>query len=76
MILRRFNHHLIHGLKNGDRMTLAKVITLAESTRQDHRFQFEDILNSIASDNKSKQEKFSSFRIGITGPPGAGSLYC
>jgi putative protein kinase ArgK-like GTPase of G3E family len=51
---------------------LAKVITLAESTKKDHRIQFEDILNSVVSDASYKKDKISSFRIGITGPPGAG----
>ncbi len=52
----------------GDRKTLAKVITLIESSRDDHRALAQKILLSIL-DRKSSPD---TLRVGITGPPGAG----
>jgi LAO/AO transport system kinase len=53
-------------LKSGDRRTLAKAITLIESSREDDQIQARELLNKVISHpNKS-------FRIGITGSPGVG----
>lgn len=48
------------------RRAIAKVITLLESTREDHRLRADDVLNAVLP--KSGQ----SLRIGISGAPGAG----
>ena len=48
------------------RRALAKIITLLESTRLDHRRRADDVLNSLLP-NTGK-----SFRLGISGVPGVG----
>ena len=48
------------------RRALAKIITLLESTRMDHRKRADDVLNTLLP-NTGK-----SFRIGISGVPGVG----
>jgi LAO/AO transport system kinase len=48
------------------RRAIAKVITLLESTREDHRLRADEVLNAVLP--KSGQ----SLRIGISGAPGAG----
>lgn len=48
------------------RRAIAKVITLLESTREDHRARADEVLNAVLP--KSGQ----SLRIGISGAPGAG----
>ncbi len=50
----------------GDRRTLARAITLVESTRPDHRRQAEALLAVLPGNTKT------SIRIGITGAPGVG----
>ncbi len=57
---------LLPGLRRGDRRALARAITLAESTRPDHRAQAEELLAAILPSTGG------SIRIGISGPPGAG----
>ena len=57
---------LAAGLVNGERRALARAITLAESTRADHRQTAEEILESVLA------KTGSSIRIGISGPPGVG----
>jgi GTPase len=57
---------LIAGLDKGDRRALARAITLAESTRSDHRTKAEALLGAILP------RTGNSTRIGISGPPGAG----
>ncbi len=53
-------------LKSGDRRTLAKAITLVESTKAEDQIEAQKLLNSILkNDNKS-------FRLGVTGSPGVG----
>ncbi len=54
-------------LKSGDRRTLAKAITLIESTREVDQVEASTLLESLV-DQQSK----SSFRLGITGSPGVG----
>tara|TARA_R110001592_G_scaffold29205_1_gene106205 strand:- start:7342 stop:8331 length:990 start_codon:yes stop_codon:yes gene_type:complete len=53
-------------LKQGKRRTLAKAITLVESTLECHREQAQDLLNSILP------ETGKSLRIGVSGVPGVG----
>ena len=53
-------------LRRGDRRALARAITLAESTRPDHRAAAEELLAAVLP------HAGGSIRIGISGPPGAG----
>ena len=54
------------GILNGDRRSLARAITLAESTRTDHRTEAEALLAELLP--KSGR----SVRVGISGAPGVG----
>lgn len=53
-------------LRQGERRTLAKAITLVESKRDEHRLQAQKILEAILPDTGN------SIRIGISGSPGVG----
>jgi LAO/AO transport system kinase len=57
---------LIAALRRGDRRALARAVTLAESTRADHRDKAEKLVEELWSYTGS------AVRIGISGPPGAG----
>ncbi|HVU03132.1 MAG TPA: methylmalonyl Co-A mutase-associated GTPase MeaB [Polyangiaceae bacterium] len=57
---------LAEGIARGERRSLAKAITLVESTRADHRMQAEDLLDSLLP------RTGNAVRIGITGVPGVG----
>lgn len=57
---------LARSLRAGDRRALAKAITLVESTRAEERDAAAELLAEIA------QPAADSFRIGVTGVPGAG----
>jgi LAO/AO transport system kinase len=57
---------LAEGVLDGDRRSLARAITLAESTRGDHRDEAEAILADVLSHTGG------SIRVGISGAPGAG----
>lgn len=57
---------LLNGLIRGDRVSLGRAITLAESSKTEHR----EIANQILS--KATKHAVKSRRIGITGIPGAG----
>lgn len=57
---------LIAGVRSGDRPMLARAITIVESTRPDHREAAETLLESCLPPVPS------SFRMGVTGVPGAG----
>lgn len=57
---------LVAGIRGGDRSSLARAITLVESTRADHRLLASDLLSRLAGDNGATQ------RVGITGVPGVG----
>ncbi len=57
---------LIAGIRARDRRALARAITLAESTRPDHRDRAEAVLEALLGDTGD------SVRIGISGPPGVG----
>ena len=56
----------IEKLKSGDRRTLAKAITLIESTLPDNQIEARELLNKVIGLNQK------SFRLGITGSPGVG----
>eukprot|EP00607_Mallomonas_marina_P008119 CAMPEP_0182424126 /NCGR_PEP_ID=MMETSP1167-20130531/10280_1 /TAXON_ID=2988 /ORGANISM="Mallomonas Sp, Strain CCMP3275" /LENGTH=344 /DNA_ID=CAMNT_0024603681 /DNA_START=336 /DNA_END=1370 /DNA_ORIENTATION=+ len=80
--MKRLNSSLIKslasGIAKGDHGCLAKAITLAESSRADHRDEVQSILNEIVKMRKEQcpstdsLSSSSSLRIGVTGPPGAG----
>jgi len=57
---------LIAALRQGDRRALARAITLAESTRPDHREETERLVEALLPYTGG------AARIGISGPPGAG----
>ena len=57
---------LVHGVVTGDRATLARAITLIESTRSDHRALAEKLLQRLLP------KTGSAIRVGITGVPGVG----
>eukprot|EP01116_Phalansterium_solitarium_P004510 TRINITY_DN15533_c0_g1_i1.p1 TRINITY_DN15533_c0_g1~~TRINITY_DN15533_c0_g1_i1.p1 ORF type:complete len:369 (-),score=80.63 TRINITY_DN15533_c0_g1_i1:139-1245(-) len=56
----------------GNRAALARSITLAESTRTDHQYQATQLLSLLLAARKAQPERKSTFRVGISGPPGAG----
>jgi LAO/AO transport system kinase len=53
-------------ITKGSRLSLAKAITLVESTRIDHRLEAEELLSQLIS------RTGGSVRIAISGPPGVG----
>lgn len=57
---------LIEGVRSGDRRSLARAITLCESTRSDHRLLADEILAELLPLTGN------AVRIGISGPPGVG----
>lgn len=57
---------LADGVAAGDRRSLARAITLVESTRADHRAAAEDLLERLMP------ETGRSIRVGISGVPGVG----
>jgi LAO/AO transport system kinase len=57
---------LVAALRRGDRRALARAITLAESSRPDHRDEAERLIEALLP------ETGGAVRIGISGPPGAG----
>jgi LAO/AO transport system kinase len=57
---------MAEGVLAGDRRVLARAITLAESTRSDHRAQAQDLLDRVLP------RTGQSVRIGISGAPGVG----
>lgn len=60
---------LAAAVRGGDRATLARAITLLESTRSDHREQAQLLLLALSPASGSADP---SFRVGITGVPGVG----
>lgn len=67
---------LYEGLKRGNRACLASSITLVESVHPVKRTLAQKLLTLVLRDAKENYIKFGqkslSFRIGISGPPGAG----
>jgi len=56
---------LAHGIAAGDRRALARAITLAESTRADHRAATQDLLAALPPGRQA-------LRVGLSGTPGVG----
>ena len=57
---------LIEGIRSGDRRSLARAITFAESTRAEHRVIADAVLEAVLPATGN------AVRIGISGPPGVG----
>jgi len=57
---------LARDVRAGERGALARAITLAESTRDDHRETAQTVLSALAD------RAGAAARVGITGPPGVG----
>jgi LAO/AO transport system kinase len=64
------NALLARSLAGGDRRALARAITLAESSRPDHRAATEDLLVCLAAEPPSAGRQ--ALRIGLSGTPGVG----
>lgn len=60
----------VGGIRAGDRVTLARAITLVESTRQEDTALSEQVLERLAATPPDRAE--NTCRIAITGAPGAG----
>ena len=60
---------LAKGVVTGERVALSRAITLIESTNPAHEEQAEFLIDYVL---KHRQTKSETFRLGITGPPGAG----
>jgi LAO/AO transport system kinase len=54
------------GVRSGDRVTLARAITLVESTKSEHKALAQELLQEVLADTGK------AYRIGITGVPGVG----
>jgi len=57
---------LIEGIRAGDRRSLARAITFAESTRPEHRVIADTVLEAVLPSTGN------AIRLGISGPPGVG----
>jgi LAO/AO transport system kinase len=60
---------LAAGLLRGERVALSRAITLVESSNPEHGIQAEHLLENVL---RNREKKARAFRLGITGPPGAG----
>jgi LAO/AO transport system kinase len=60
---------LVAGIRAGNRVLLAQAITLVESAKPEHQALAHEIINRLLQDAKPVND---TFRIGITGAPGAG----
>lgn len=63
---------LAMGLQQGDRHALSRAITYFESTRLEHKFIAAALLRELESGSKLADKQQKSFKIGVSGPPGAG----
>ncbi|KFM72415.1 Methylmalonic aciduria type A-like protein, mitochondrial, partial [Stegodyphus mimosarum] len=67
---------LLEGLRHGDRSALACAITLVESQNQQKVAAAQYLLSLVLKDARKRYsflgQKALSFRVGLTGPPGAG----
>lgn len=57
---------LVEGIREGRRASVARAITLVESTRPQHRVQARELLTELARDGRD------AVRVGISGVPGVG----
>jgi len=61
---------LLKGILRGERSSLAKGITLVESTHPGKAAQARLLMDKVTEEHKPKSSQ--SFRLGLSGPPGAG----
>ncbi|EGC38549.1 hypothetical protein DICPUDRAFT_75901 [Dictyostelium purpureum] len=68
------NKKLLENIKSENTIYLSKLITKVESTRDDHQEQSRYIISYLQSlqQKEKNEDKNKTYRIGITGPPGAG----
>ena len=63
------SHPFFQPLVTGDRATLARAITLTESSLPRHRTEAAQLMSQVLQHNKTNS---GTLRVGISGPPGAG----
>jgi hypothetical protein len=63
---------LADGILSGQLSALSRGITLCESRRWDHQVQSAGLLQHLAAATSASLSQSTMFRVGITGPPGAG----
>lgn len=64
--MRKDAEYYIEGIRSGDRLILARAITLVESALAEHRELAREVINKLLPDTGR------AIRLGITGVPGAG----
>jgi len=76
MTMRMMNGRMLFdGVRQGSRMSLAKAITLVESTLPDHKAQAQillDLVSHASSSSSSSESRFPAIRVGLSGSPGVG----
>ena len=63
---------LLEGLKAGKRQCLSQAITLVESTNATKAMEGRKLMDKVEDHMQQHLNGISSFRIGLSGPPGAG----
>lgn len=69
---RYYLDNLFKSLCDGDRGALAQAITLVESQHPEKQHHAQNLLNLVLKNARDNELKPRSFRIGLTGAPGAG----
>lgn len=67
--LNKSTKKILDGLLAGERWALARAITLVESTNKEKQSEARKLMTQVTLNNQNSK---SSFRIGLSGPPGAG----
>ena len=74
--LSEYSLSLAQGIKEGQRHSLAKAITMIESSKKEHRLQAGHLLEHLAQSGTLKiHDAAPTLRIGIAGPPGKHVFY-
>ena len=63
---------LTEGIMGGDRACLSSAVTLVESKNASKKSMGQQILTNLLNDPRGDSD--SAFRIGLSGPPGAGKV--
>ncbi len=66
---------LADGILSNQRHSLAKAITLIESSRNDHREQADLLMAHLAKKLSSSLKSKDSLRLGVSGPPGEWKIH-
>ncbi|KNC77005.1 hypothetical protein SARC_10525 [Sphaeroforma arctica JP610] len=70
---KEFLNKMLEGVLKGERSWLSQAITLVESSVRDHRIQAQNLISqALERHNAKKHIRRGAFRIGLSGPPGAG----